>query len=52
MKPLYWVGLGIVAGSHLAMIVPDAIPAEYEDDFKQVHPYANLLAVGLILTNQ
>ena len=51
MKLLYWGGLGIIVGSHYAML-KDSIPPEWEETFMTYHAPANLTAAGMILVSQ
>ena len=51
MKILFWSGLGIVVGSHYAMLT-DSIPPDWEDTFTEWHAPANLTAAGMILVSQ
>lgn len=47
---LYLGGLGIVIGSHYALLM-DAIPPEWEDTFHEWHAPSNLAAAGMIFVS-
>ena len=50
MKALYWTGLGIIVGSHYALMM-DSIPPEWDETFMTYHAPANLTAAGMILVS-